>query len=133
MRSDQVPQDNSSSYAGHKKLLYAQTEAGEYVGVKSSGWEIEAAATCAAVEEFEQLARAALVEVKAGTRSPLYYHMYASRMDLPLLAQVSGIWRWRIKRHFQPKHFARLSPALLDRYAEVFDIPRAQLLTTPEA
>lgn len=133
MRSDQVPQDNSSSYAGHKKLLYAQTETGEYVGVKSSGWEVEAAATCAAVKEFEQLARAALREVKAGTRSPLYYHMCASRMDLPLLAQVSGIWRWRINRHFQPKHFARLSPALLDRYAEVFDIPRAQLLTTPDA
>lgn len=133
MRSDQVPQDNSSSYAGHKKLLYAQTAAGDYVGVQSSGWEVEAAATCAAVEEFDLLARTALAEVKAGTRSPLYYHMYASRMDLPLLAQVTGIWRWRVKRHFQPKHFARLPDALLDRYAGVFDISRAQLLTTPDA
>jgi hypothetical protein len=133
MRSDQVPQDNSSSYAGHKKLLYAQTDAGDYVGVKSSGWEVETAATYAAVEEFAQLAQDALRAVKAGTHSPLYYHMYASRMDLLLLAQVSGLWRWRIKRHFQPKHFARLSGALLDRYAEVFDIPRAQLQTTPDA
>ncbi len=133
MRSDKVTQDNTSSYAGHKKLLYAQAENGDYVGVKSSGWEVEAAATGAAVEEFDLLARAALAEVKAGTRSPLYYHMYASRMDLPLLAQVSGIWRWRIKRHFQPKHFARLPAALLDRYAGVFDISRAQLLTTPDA
>lgn len=132
MRSDEVPQDNSSSYAGHKKLLYAQTGEGNYVSVQSSGWAVEEAATCDAVAEFDRLALQALLTVKAGQKSPLYYHMYAARMDLALLAQVTGMWRWRIKRHFNPIHFAKLSDALLNRYADVFNIPLAALKTTPD-
>lgn len=133
MRSDDVPQDNSSTYAGHKKVLYAQNAAGEYVSVQSSGWEIEEAATCDAVKEYEQLAAAALLEVLAGKKSPLFYHMYRARMDLPLLSQVSGIWRWRIKRHFKPRHFARLSEQRLQQYADIFDISLAHLKTIPES
>lgn len=132
MRSEEVPQDNSSSYAGHKKLLYAQSAKGDYVSVQSSGWDIEAAATLDAVTEFDRLALQALREVKEGKKSPLYYHMYSSRMDLPLLAQVTGIWRWRIKRHFNPVHFSRMSDEMLSRYAEAFDIALDALKTTPD-
>ena len=53
MCADEVPQDQCSTYAGHKKLLYAQDATGEYTGVQSSGWEAEAAATLDAVAQFE--------------------------------------------------------------------------------
>lgn len=132
MRSDEVPQDNSVTYAGHKKVLYAQNAAGDYISVQSSGWEVEEAATCDAVAEYAQLAEQARQEVLAGEKSPLYFHMYRCRMDLPLLSQVSGFWRWRIKRHFAPHHFTRLSDAHLQRYADIFDMPLADLKNIPE-
>ena len=60
MRADEVPQDNSSTYAGHKKLLYARDQHGTYTQVQSSGWDVEAAATQDAVALYEQLAEQAL-------------------------------------------------------------------------
>ena len=42
MKKDDVPQDNSKSYQGQKKLLYAVDENGHYQGVASTGWDVEA-------------------------------------------------------------------------------------------
>ena len=63
----------------------------------------------------------------AGRTSALEYHMYKARMDVPLLAQTTGLWQWRIRRHFRPAIFAGLSPALLARYACVMGITVEQL------
>jgi hypothetical protein len=57
--------------------------------------------------------------------------MYARRMDLLLLAQSTGIWRWRIRRHLRPDIFARLSPDLLTRYAEALGLTIQQLQHLP--
>jgi hypothetical protein len=65
--------------------------------------------------------------VVAGNTSPLEYHMYCARMDVALLAQAVGIWRWRVRRHFRPEVFARLSPELRRRYAEALGIDAAAL------
>ncbi|MDO3383447.1 hypothetical protein [Gilvimarinus algae] len=132
MKADEVPQDNSSTYAGHKKLLYAQGRDGQYQGVQSSGWEVESSATRDAVAQFEQWASEARVQVEAGTKSPLYFHMYDCRMDLPLLCQLTGFWRWRVKRHFEPARFARLSNKVLARYADAMDRTIEEIKTLPE-
>ena len=66
----------------------------------------------------------------AGQTSALEYHMYRVRMDVPLLAQASGIWQWRIRRHFRPAVFARLSPALLATYADAMGLSVEQLKKT---
>ena len=47
-------------------------------------------------------------------------------MDVELLSQITGLWRWRVRRHLKPAAFARLPPALKTRYAEALGI-------TPEA
>ena len=132
MRADQVPQDKSSTYAGHKKLLYAQDKRGRYCGVQSSGWEIEAAATLDAVELYRERAQQAWCEVSAGRKSPLYFYMHQCRMDEALLSQLTGLWRWRVKRHFKPEVFARLNPAILARYAQAMDLSPTQLTQLPE-
>jgi hypothetical protein len=43
-------------------------------------------------------------------------------MDVGLLSQVTGVWRWRVRRHLKPAGFARLPPALKLRYAEALGI-----------
>jgi hypothetical protein len=79
------------------------------------------------LQAFEELAAAALERVRAGQSSPLEVHMYRARMDVSVLAQASGIWRWRVRRHMRPAVFARLSKALRARYAQTFGIKPEQL------
>jgi hypothetical protein len=48
-------------------------------------------------------------------------------MDLALLSQATGFSRWRIRRHFRPKTYARLSDRTLSRYGEALGIDAATL------
>jgi hypothetical protein len=43
-------------------------------------------------------------------------------MDVPLLSQATGLWRWRVRRHFKPHVFARLPLSLWRRYADALGI-----------
>ena len=127
MNEDEVPQEPIPSYGGGRKLFYAVGKGGDYVGVRSSGWEVEAIATDSALAEFERLRRDAWERARAGTTSPLEYYMHVRRMDLALLSQATGFSRWRIRRHFRPAVHARLGARVLARYAEAFGIEPAKL------
>ncbi|MDR2508387.1 MAG: hypothetical protein LBD67_10465 [Candidatus Accumulibacter sp.] len=127
MDAADVPQENIVTYGGHAKAVYARTGDGRLGLVRTSGWEAEEIVTRQAVEAFEALAKAARERARAGQSSPLEFHMYRARMDVSLLAQASGIWRWRVQRHLRPKVFVRLSPALRTRYAEALGIPPERL------
>ncbi len=129
MKLDDVPQDaEASSYAGHSKLLYAVDQQGHYQGAQSAGWDAESYATQQALAELELLEQRAMQGWRSGELSPLSCLMYRYRMDELALAQVTGLWRWRIRRHFKPQVFARLSSTLLRRYAEAFGLPVEQLV-----
>jgi hypothetical protein len=132
MKTDEVPQDEARTYGGQKKLMYAVREDGEYAGVKSAGWEVETYATVSAVEELDRLRYDAVARAKAGATSPLEAHMYVRRMDIATLAAVTGVWEWRVKRHFRPSVFVNLSPALLARYAQALDLDVDTLKRAPD-
>lgn len=128
MKLDDVPQDaETSSYAGHSKLLYAVDQQGQYQGAQSAGWDAENYATQQALAELELLEQQAQQGWQNGQLSPLPCLMHRYRMDELALAQVTGLWRWRIRRHFKPQIFARLSPRILSRYADAFALPIEQL------
>lgn len=122
MRDNEVPQEGNSTLDGHRKAVYARGDDGKLHLVASAGWEVEEIVTRQAVEDLERLTEDARQRVLAGQTSPLEFHMHRVRMDLPLLAQASGLWQWRIRRHFRPAVFARLSPRLLQCYAEAMGI-----------
>lgn len=122
MKLDEVPQDHSSTYGGHSKLVYAVDASGHYQGTQSDGWEPEAYATQLAVAELEAQAAEAEAAWRRGELSPLKHLMYRYRMDEPALAQITGLWQWRVRRHFRPEIYRRLSTALLARYAEAFGL-----------
>ena len=127
MLDSEVPQEGNSTLGGHRKALYARGEDGKLHIVQSAGWEVEEIVTRQAVDDLLRLTEDARQRVLAGQTSPLEYHMYRVRMDIPLLAQASGIWQWRIRRHFRPDLFARLSPALLATYADAMGMTVEQL------
>ena len=122
MEIDKAPQDNSSTYAGHTKLLYGVKGNGEYTTVQSTGWQVEEIVTTLAVDEIERQVAEALERLKSGQTSPLEYFMLQRRMDLPMLSQATGLFQWRIRRHFRPAVFRRLKPSLLARYCDVLGI-----------
>ncbi|MGB5965942.1 MAG: hypothetical protein WBF77_10850 [Sulfurimonadaceae bacterium] len=132
MEIKNVPQDHISTYAGNKKAIYATNEDGHYGVVASSGWEIEEEATKQALIELGRQADEAYEEVAAGQMSPLYYHMYAQRMDLIVLAQSVEMFQWRVKRHFKPSVFSKLSDAMLSRYSEALGVSVEDLKTVPK-
>ena len=127
MLESEVPQEGNATLGGHRKALYARGADGKLQIVQSAGWEVEEIVTRQAVEDLNRLAEDARQRVAAGLTSALEYHMHKARMDIPLLAQTTGLWQWRIRRHFRPAIFAGLSLALLQRYAEAMGLSLDQL------
>ena len=132
MDKQAVPQDHSPTYEGLRKLLYAVDENGNYTGVPSSGWEAESFSTELAVAEMIRQRDDAWQRARSGKTSALEYHMYRNRMDFDTLVMTTGIWRWRVRRHFKPQVFARLRDALLMRYASVMGISVESLKQLPD-
>ena len=132
MKIDHVPQDDIVTYAGMEKAIYATDEDGHYGVVASTGWSIEEEVTRQALLELERLRDAAYHEVLQKKASPLYYYMYAKRMDIQVLSQSTGLFQWRIKRHFKPEIFAKLDDDFLVRYSDVLGLSVEELKRLPE-
>jgi hypothetical protein len=132
MKKQDVPQDNSRTYGGHKKVIYATNNIGQYETVESSGWETEQYVTLMAVEELNELTLAAYSRVKEGLCSPLEYHMYAQRFDTSSLAQATGFFQWQVKRHLKPTIFSKLSESKIQRYLTVFRLTANELKSIPD-
>jgi len=122
MRPEDVPSESAPILGGVTKAAYVLDANNRYVVVPNGGTEAEVTVTEEAVAWFERLASEALARAQRGETSPLEVHMYRQRLDLPTLAQATGLWRWRVRRHLRPAVFARLTPALLQRYAEAMGL-----------
>jgi len=131
METTSVPQDPSPTYEGQRKLLYAVDDKGNYTGVQSAGWEPETFATLTAVAELDRLREDAWMRASSGQTSALEFHMFDRRMELDTLAATTGIWKWRIRRHFDVKRFARLPVQVLERYADAMGITVERLRIVP--
>lgn len=63
-----------------------------------------------------------------GEITPVFYYMTIFEISVAELAARVGVSRKRVKKHFSPKQFSRISLSLLGKYAEVFDVPVANML-----
>ena len=132
MDINSVPQDDSSTYAKNKKAIYAKDSDGSVKVVGSSGWEAEETVTKQALNDLQEMAEEAYCEVKRGEKSPLYYHMYAIRMDLQIISDATGFFKWTVKRDFKPSTFAKIAQKRLAMYAEVMGMSSEALKKLPE-
>lgn len=132
MKKSNVPQD--IGLAGRmSEISYAVNKNGRYELVQSYGWDPKTTSLKQAwkviIEEIEDVIK----NVKAGKVSPLAYHMAKNQMNTGLLAKYTRISRWRVKRHLKPEVFNHLDPAILERYAGVFEITPEQLAQVPDS
>lgn len=131
MKERDVPQFETKAMNGEGKALYAVDGEGNYTVVRSAGWEAEDIVLSQAIAECERLAADAHARAQHGDASALEYHMYKQRMDLLVLAQSTGYFQWRVRRHLKPGAFAKLSADIRARYAEVLGISAGQLDVLP--
>ena len=127
MLEKDVPQEGNATLGGQRKAVYAVAEDGRLRLVASRGWEAEEIVTRQAVEDLARRAADARRRALAGAASPLEYHMYRARMDLALLSQTTGLWRWRIRRHFRALVFKNVSPKVKRRYADALGVTCEEL------
>lgn len=128
MKKNEVPQDKGNlSNKNMKELVYATDEKGNYTTALSTGWEPKTIALSNSIDEISERIALAKTQVENNEASPIVYFMEYSRMDVAILSSYVGMWQWRVKRHFKPKIFAKLSDKILQKYADTFNISIAEL------
>ena len=126
MRKLDIPQENNSTLDGQRKVMYGTNESGEFQRVNYAS-SVEEFATITAVQEYEELQKECLEDIKNDIASPIKYFMYKNRMDLPTLCSGVGMFSFRVKRHLKMKHFKKLNDEILKRYSNLFDISLKEL------
>ncbi|HEV8080516.1 MAG TPA: hypothetical protein VGP43_07385 [Chitinophagaceae bacterium] len=122
MKKEEVPQDLSSLGKITKEVCYATDASGKYITELSKGWDVKITALDAAWQDIESRITTAQQQVLNKKASPLLFFMEKELMDISILANYTGIWKWQIKRHLKPDVFKNLSDKKLQRYAKVFNV-----------
>jgi len=122
MKKEEVPQDLSSLGKITKEVCYATDASGKYITELSKGWDVKITALDAAWQDIESRITAAQQQVLNKKASPLLFFMEKELMDIGILANYTGFWKWQIKRHLKPDVFKNLSDKKLQRYAKVFNV-----------
>ena len=109
MKETEVPQEEGA-LRDLKELCYVTDEEVKNVALEASLGRLQ--------EQIDE----AKANVIAGRKSPIVYYMLLNRMDWAVLADAMHCWQWVIKRHAKPSVFKKLSPKMLQQYAEIFNI-----------
>ena len=122
MKKNAIPQDLSSLGKITKELCYATDDSGKYITELSKGWDVKIKALDVAWAEIKRRTESAREQVMNNNASPILFFMEYRLMDINILADYSGFWKWQIRRHLKPKVFNKLSIKKLMKYAVAFNI-----------
>lgn len=128
MKKDLLPQDSSALNDFSRELCYVKNESGKYQSALSTGWDVKSDALKITWDDIENRISEAKKLVESGSYSPIYYYMELKLMNLQILSDYTGFWKWQIKRHFKPSIFKQLSEKKLKRYLNAFNISMDELI-----
>lgn len=129
MKKENVPQDMGALGKVTKEVCYATDGSGKYVTQLSDGWKVKTDALDVAWKDVENRIADARQKVLNGEASPVLFFMEYRLMDIGILSDYTGFWKWQIKRHLKPEVFKRLSEKKLQKYAEAFNVSAEDLKT----
>lgn len=131
MKIEEVPQDEAYMIKGKiRDVCYAVDKDGHYTSQLSMGWKPKNEAIGLAWEEVYRHVEDIRQQVLAGKLSPLAFYMELNLMNPSILASYTGIPRWKVRRHLKMKHFIKLRPEVLSKYADVLNITAVELVDT---
>lgn len=134
MKVEDVPQDRKYLKESDvvRNVDYAIDSEGHYRAVSSVGWEVKNDALELALDEVDERCQEILAKIRRGESSPLEYHAEKNLMPIDLLSDYSGYSKRTIRKHFDPKVFAKLDEQTLGVYAEVLRISVEELKSIPD-
>jgi hypothetical protein len=112
---------------GLATVSYAVNSKGNVELVPGSGWQPVNVVNAQAWREIEKKISAAKKKVLSGRASCLQYYMIANQMNAGLLAKYTKQPYWRVRLHLIPFFFSRLSPDIIGKYAELFQVSAVDL------
>jgi hypothetical protein len=127
MKKEELPQDKCALEKMTRELLYVKNDDGTYTTGLSTGWDVKKDALDNAWNDIHERIKDAEQAVRNEEKSPVYYFMELKLMDLSLLSDYTGFWKFTIKRHFKPAIFKTLSEKKLTIYSKAFGITVPEL------
>ena len=128
MKTKDVPQDDANMMQGKfREPVYSLDKDGNYTTVRSVGWDPKNAVMQEAWDNVNEKIEQTKKDVLAGKLSPIAYYIEKNIMDVGLVAQYMGMWKWTVKKHLKPRNFAKLNDDILQKYAKVFNISKEEL------
>jgi len=111
-----------------RDLCYVVDKDGHYTSTLSMGWKPKNEAIKLAWEKVYEQVEEKRQMVLAGKLSPIAFYMELNIMNPALLADYTGISQWKVRKHLKMKHFKKLRPELIAKYAEALNITPAELV-----
>jgi len=122
MEENQNTVYKDKSYGQYRELFYSYDEGGKYDKTVGLHGEPNRLILQQAWDLFNERIEEAKQKVLAGKASPVVYYMEKNLLDPLNLSMMAGISLWRVKWHFRPAAFKRLSNKTLQKYATAFNI-----------
>jgi hypothetical protein len=127
MKKEDTPQDKSPLESMTPELYYVKNSEGHYDTALSTGWKIKNEALDTAWDQVHEKVENAKKAVEQGLKSPIFFHMEKSLMNISLLASYVKYPRIRVWWHTRPSVYKKLSGTILSRYAKVFNVSLEEL------
>lgn len=121
------PVYKDKNYGQYREMLYSYDENGNFQKSVSYHGEPDRVVLQQSWDLFNERTEEARQKVLAGKASPIVYYMEKILADPLGLSMMAGIAFWKVKLHFKPVFFKRLSDKTLAKYAEAFSISVEQL------
>jgi len=123
MKINEVPQDQGFLIEGKlRDVCYAVDENGHYTKKLSTGWAPKNEAMAMAWDVVFERVEEVRGKILAGGLSPIAFYMELNVMDAQILADYTGISKFKVKKHLKMKKFRKLEPDVLQKYATTFNI-----------
>ena len=132
MEIKDVPQDPGILDDYGREVCYAVDQNGNYSLAQSIGWDPKNIANRQAWQAIEKKTNKAREDILGGKLSPIGFYMACNQMDVRLLAQYMGLYRWQVKRHLKPAVFKKLKGNVLGKYAALFNVSVDELKILPD-
>lgn len=129
MKKEEIPQDDGALNKLTKEVVYAVDKDGKYSSELSTGWEVKSTALDLTWNDIAQRIAAAKQQVLNNEASPILFFMELRLMDIGIVADYTGFWKWTIKQHLKPAVFKKLTDKKLQQYADAFNITVEELKT----
>lgn len=107
-------------------ILYVEKEDGTY-GPLQTGSYLTKNYIDDYYEKRNRLEASLKEQLRRREISPVAYYMTLTDLSVAETAARVGISQRKVKKHMQPGNFVKIPPAVLDRYAEVFNVSAAAL------